>query len=473
MLKLIKPTKLNRILTNNTNFSTYTKLNVGIKSLGILPKLNWQQLKDSKLEVEQNIINRKLAHLVNLDEVLQVHREYGEVQFKINGLRNKKQLVSQKLSKAGKEERLELINEAQAIKEEIHNLEPKLNELNNKALRLGCLVPNFTHPSSPIGPEENANIVLKKEFNHEYPSQLVKNHYDLSISHKMVDFEQAAKVTGNSFYYLKNDGALLELALVDLVVKLGLEKGYRLHIVPDIVKEDILKACGFQPRDSHLSQTYGVSSSHEEEEANKLCLSGTSEVQLAGLYLNQQLQKSQLPIQLMGKSHCFRAEAGARGSETRGLYRVHQFTKLELFELTDPSESDEALDKILEFQKSILDKLELSYRVLDMPTEELGSSAYKKYDIETWLPGSNKWGEVSSASNCTDYQSRRLNIRLPKQSTQKSPQFVHTLNGTACAIPRIIVSILEQYQTAEGKVKIPSILKPYFNNREFFTKGEF
>ncbi|KAI9290987.1 seryl-tRNA synthetase [Neoconidiobolus thromboides FSU 785] len=411
----------------------------------------------------KNIAQRNLSNDIDLDEALNAYNEYGKLQYLVNNLRQKRTQISTSISKVSTTENRQcLVLEAKEIKKDISEKEEELETLEQKALKLGCLIPNFTHPESPIGSEENAKTILTKN-RRAYPSTITDGT-EFLIKKDMLDLRSAAKVSGNSFYYLKNQGAMLELALCQLALSKAMSKGFSPILTPDLVRKDIVNACGFQPRDNNLNQNYNVSAHSNSD----LYLAATSEIALAGMNLNQIIQPGDLPMKWAGQSHCFRAEAGARGKETKGLYRVHQFTKVELFAFCSPMESEKTLKEILEFQIEFFNDLELDFRVLDMPTEELGASAYRKFDIEAYLPHQNRWGEISSASNCTDYQSRRLNIRLTKDPKTQISEFVHTVNGTACAVPRTILAIVEQNQNGKGEVVIPKILRPYFNNSKYF-----
>ncbi|KAG0221859.1 seryl-tRNA synthetase [Mortierella sp. GBA43] len=413
--------------------------------------------------------------------------------------------------------RQELVERGRVLKDDIHLQEAELTLLENQLYDQAVLIPNTTHPTTPIGSESaaqlirvfgvprlNARVYARADPGFEHPETAgelgrtllgnvsdypLLDHVTLARQLDLIDFESATAVTGSRWYYLKNEAALLELALIQFATQRAVKAGFMPVITPDVVRPEVVQGCGFQPRDE-ASQTYWVSTTapgsgkavlpvsegtdqpqqHHHHQHAALCLVATAEIALAGMNMNKVLEESQLPIKMAGFGRAFRAEAGSRGAEVKGLYRVHQFSKVELFALTkaEPDESDRMLEDIRQ--------------VLDMPTEELGASAYKKYDIEAWMPGRNSWGEISSSSNCTDYQSRRLNIRyrtnkiLPRQPTDHNAstsastpssnshmvtEFAHTLNGTAMAIPRIIVALLETYQQQDGSVKLPECLWPF------------
>ncbi|CAK9078931.1 unnamed protein product [Durusdinium trenchii] len=311
----------------------------------------------------------------------------------------------------------------------------------------------------------------------------------------LFDFESGGKVSGQKFLYFKNGAALLELALIQWATHQAVKRGFQPFIPPDLVRAPVVAGCGFAPRDDEATQRFGgfVEDSlcaelpppatrpverpplqtggaslllriYEVSDSD-LCLAGTAEIPMAGMFLNETLIASkELPKRLVAFSHAFRTEAGSSGSENRGIYRLHQFSKVELFAVTrsEVEESNKMLEEIRALEEELFTELGLCFRVLDMPTEELGAPAYRKYDMEAWMPGLEKWGEISSCSSCTDFQARRLNIRHKEEYNQKGNlQFAHTLNGTACAVPRMIISILETFQNEDGSVSIPEVLQPY------------
>ena len=270
---------------------------------------------------------------------------------------------------------------------------------------------------------------------------------------ELFDFEGGSRTTGHGFYFLKGDAVRLELALQLYAVDLLVQEGFTPLVTPDLCRDEIVEGVGFIPRGPE-TQIYSIADS-------PLSLVATAEITLAGLYAQQTLSAEELPIRLCGISHCFRTEAGAHGRATRGLYRVHQFTKVEMFAFSVPAESDALLEELCSLQCRIFDELEIPFRVVDTATGDLGGPAYRKYDLEAWMPGRGErgdWGEVTSTSNCTDYQSRRLQIRCKSQD-QKGTRFVHTLNGTALALSRAVLAILENHQQADGSVRIPPPLQ--------------
>jgi seryl-tRNA synthetase len=282
-----------------------------------------------------------------------------------------------------------------------------------------------------------------------------KDHIDLCDELKLADFEAGASVAGQKWYFLKNEAVLLELALVNYAFGILLKHGFTPVVTPDVARTEVLEGTGFMPR-GEGTQIYTLSNTD-------LCLVATAEITLGGMHRDQILDESQLPILYAGLSHCFRTEAGAAGREQRGLYRVHQFTKVEMFAFTTPEQSEEIHQKLLAIEEEIFTGLGLTFHVLDIASGDLGGPAYRKYDLEAWMPGrgeAGEFGEVTSTSNCTDFQARRLNIRY-KGPKHKGTRFVHTLNGTAVAVTRALVAILETYQQADGSVVVPPALRQW------------
>jgi seryl-tRNA synthetase len=320
------------------------------------------------------------------------------------------------------------------------------------------LIPNLSHPDAPVGTTAEDNKVLRtwgepRKF--DFPS---KDHVALAEALDLVDFEAGARVAGQKFYFLKNEGALLEMALVQYAMSTLRGAGYTPFITPDVARAEVLEGIGFLPRDPdpNKRQIYSL-------EGTDLCLVATAEITLGGMHRDQVLDAARLPLRYVGLSHCFRTEAGAPGRDTRGLYRVHQFTKVEMFAFCLPEQSEALHQELLRIEEKIFQGLGLPYRVIDTCTGDLGGPAYRKFDLEAWMPGrgeGGEYGEVTSTSNCTDYQARRLGIRC-KAPGGKGTRFVHTLNGTAVACTRAILAILENNQQADGSVVVPEVLRPW------------
>ncbi|KAI0698394.1 seryl-tRNA synthetase [Cerioporus squamosus] len=435
------------------------------------PRIDYRRLADHIDFYGSNARNRKAplpddAHL----ETAATYNEFRDVSQRINALRHDQSLLDPEQKQAA-------LKEAKALKAEIFRLEELLTATEERLFKLASAFPNDTHPDVPIG-AESAAVTLSTHGPQPIPATPQRDHVAICRALDILDLESAATITGSSWYYLKNEGALLELALVNYALSIAMKHGYTPVTTPDVVRTDIAHRCGFQPRDpadGAASQMYHIAHTADPAELpnhnhSKLVLAGTAEIPLAGMFANKVLSASELPRKVVGLGHAFRAEAGARGADTRGLYRVHQFTKLELFVVTDQESSGEMMEEMRKLQTEIFEGLGLTFRVLDMPSEELGASAYRKYDAEAWMPGRGSWGEISSTSNCTDYQARRLHIRYrrptskPTETASSAEQahtgvpFAHTLNGTAAAVPRLIVALVEN---AVG-LQLPSALKPFW-----------
>jgi seryl-tRNA synthetase len=352
-------------------------------------------------------------------------------------------------------EREALKEEGRRLREQKEAAQAEHDRLDAQAQAIQLTIPNLTHPSAPIGGEHASREVRlgitpirKFEFK-------PLDHVTLGEKLGIVDFEAGARTTGHGFYFLKNDAVLLDLALERYALEVLMQEGFTLTTTPDLARNDILVGIGFNPRGPE-TQVYSI-------ENSDLSLVGTAEITLGGMYAGVTLDAEQLPIKLCGISHCFRTEAGAHGAATRGLYRVHQFTKVEMFAYTLPEASDAMHEQLLAIECKIFDGLGIPYRVIDTASGDLGGPAYRKYDLEAWMPGrgnGGEYGEVTSASNCTDYQSRRLNTRF-KKKTEKGTQFVHTLNGTAVAISRALIAVIENYQQADGSIVVPEVLRKW------------
>lgn len=412
------------------------------------------QLRNSAVDVAAvaELYDRYLAKKNDTDELRAARNANGKA-------------MKQKLDDAA---RAAVVEEGKALKEKLAILEEELVVLEMALQTEGQKIPNLTHPDVPVADNEDAATVVnevgqQREFGFD-----VKDHTTLGEALGILDFDNGAVVSGSKFYYLKGAAALLELALVNWSMSKIVAKGFDPMITPDLIRESVLEKCGFQPRMEN-TQTYSVSNSD-------LCLTGTAEIPLGGVYMDQIIPEEKLPIRMAAYGRCFRTEAGAAGAAGKGLYRVHQFSKVEMFIIGTPEQSDALHQELLAIETELFTELGLHFKVLDMPSCDLGAPAYRKFDVEAWMPGLNRYGEISSASNCTDYQSRRLNIRyrpVPpaaaegdgnkkgKKKVKMPTQFVHTLNGTACAVPRMILAIMENNQQEDGSIVVPEVLRPF------------
>ena len=349
--------------------------------------------------------------------------------------------------------------EGRRLREEISALETKAAEIVAESDLILRAIPNLTHPAAPVGGEEAAVEIRRGATPPRAFDFKPLDHVELGEKLGLFDFEAGSTVAGHGFYFLKNDAVLLELALQRYAVDLLMKEGFTVMTTPDLARDSILEGTGFMPRGPE-TQIYSITGSD-------LSLIATAEITLGGAFHERIFEPEQLPVKLCGISHCFRTEAGAHGRATRGLYRVHQFTKVEMFAFTAPEASEAMHDYLLDLECRLFDGLGIPYRVIDTASGDLGGPAYRKYDLEAWMPGrgeAGEWGEVTSTSNCTDYQARRLALRSKKPG-EKGTHFVHTLNGTAIAISRGIIALLENHQNADGTVTIPAPLVPWMGKK--------
>ena len=355
--------------------------------------------------------------------------------------------------KLDNDKRQELIEIGKKLKEEVAVVDEKLADIEVKLDEAARQIPNMVHPNAPIGKLDTENLEVKKFGTPRQFTFEPKDHVQLAEALDLIDFDRATKVSGPKFYYLKNEAVFLEQALIMYALNTLRKHGFETFITPDVAKEEILKGIGFNPRGNE-SNVYSI-----EEEGT--CLVATAEITLGGFHSGEILDKSKLPLLYGGLSHCFRREAGAAGQFSKGLYRVHQFDKVEMFAYATPEQSDEIHEKLRQIEEEIFEGLGLPFHVVDTCTGDLGAPAYRKWDLEAWMPGRNggEYGEVTSTSNCTDYQSRRLNIKY-KDDDGKN-KYVHTLNGTAIAVGRAMLAIFENYQNEDGSITIPEVLVPY------------
>ncbi|MDG1874990.1 MAG: serine--tRNA ligase [Mariniblastus sp.] len=404
--------------------------------------------------VKQNCANRNVT--VDVDRFIELESARKQKLQEVQELNTASNERSKLIGKAQDEaERESLKDEARALRDKKDAAQGEHDRMDDEARQIQLFIPNMAHPDCPVGVDDKSNLELARG-KHEPRGFNFKplDHLELGEKHDWIDFEGGARTTGNGFYFLKGDLVLLDLALQQFAVSELSKRGFLPTITPDLAQDSVLEGIGFNPRGPE-TQIYSV-------ENMNLSLIGTAEITLGGLYSGKTMMDTDLPIKLCGISHCYRTEAGAAGRASRGLYRVHQFTKIEMFAFTLPEQSDEIHEELRQIECDLFDAIGVPFRVVDTATGDLGGPAYRKYDLEAWMPGrgdAGEWGEVTSTSNCTDYQSRRLNIRY-KQKDKKGTNFVHTLNGTAFALSRALISILENHQNEDGSVTIPEVLRP-------------
>ncbi|MFM8274422.1 MAG: serine--tRNA ligase [Gemmata sp.] len=410
---------------------------------------------DNADKVKENCKNRG-ADTAAVDRVAAFETKRKELEKKRGETAAKKNAISAGFKSATPEQREDLKRQSNAIDAEVGAIDDELKSIKGDLLANLLLIPNMTHPDAPVGGEV-ANKVVARFGEPKKFAFKAKDHVDLCEALDLADFEAGTKVAGQKFYFLKNEAALLEVALVQYAMQHCVRAGYTPIITPDLARVEVLEGIGFMPRDNvETRQVYTVADTD-------LCLIATAEITLGGMHRDRIFDESELPKRYVGLSHCFRTEAGAAGRDTRGLYRVHQFTKVEMFAFCTPENSDAIHQEVRQLEEQIFNGLGLPFHVIDTATGDLGGPAYRKYDLEAWMPGrgaGGAYGEVTSTSNCTDFQSRRLGIRY-KSKAFKGNRFVHTLNGTAVACTRALVAILENYQQADGSVVVPEVLRPW------------
>ncbi|HYI45461.1 MAG TPA: serine--tRNA ligase [Actinomycetota bacterium] len=384
-----------------------------------------------------------------LDRVIELDAAHRSALAEVERLRAEQNRAQKAIGQAAPDDRQGAIQEAKRISDTLKELEPQLEKVASDVELAAARLPNLPHESVPDGLTENENVVEREVGDHPEFDFPAKEHVELGESLGIFDAERAVKTSGSRFVYLTGAGVILELSLVRFAIDVLQKKGFTPVVTPVLVREHAMYGTGFLPTEEH--EFYVV-------ERDELYLTGTSEVPLAAMHSDEMFAAPALPARYAGFSSCFRREAGSYGKDTKGLVRVHQFDKVEQFSFAHPDESWDEYDAIRANQEEILQALEIPYRVLVMCAGDLGSSAAKKVDHEAWLPGAQRYMEVTSATNATDYQARRLQIRVKAEGGNR---YLHTLNGTACAVGRTIVALLENHQRADGSVAIPKALQPY------------
>ena len=403
-------------------------------------------------QVKKSITERNLS--VDLDSIIHTYEKLKSIKIDMDSKRAEANRIAKKMSACAEIEVIALKTMGTQLKQDLAVLKEQEDKLEFEYQESMLTIPNIFAEDTPSGKTDNENVVIKTFKSPTTFSFKPKNHLELATQLDLIDFDSGSKVTGGKFYFLKNEAVLLEAAIKQYAMRLVAKHGFTKLQTPDLAKTQFLQAVGFAPRGNE-SNTYRIAD-------HDLVLVATAEIPVAGLHADEIIDTKKLPLKYVADSHCFRTEAGAAGKSDRGLYRVHQFSKIEIFQLTTPDKSEAALEEILAIEEEIYQNLELPYRVVRICAGDLGAPAYKKYDIEAWMPGKGdqgQYGEITSASHCTDFQARRLNIRFKDQNNKS--QFVHTLNGTAAALSRTPIAILENYQNEDGSVTIPNVLKPF------------
>ena len=397
-------------------------------------------------ELVEHSIKEKMYKNVNLDEILALDDQRKTLLQQVEALRKERNDNTAKM-KNGKPSD-ELIAKGKEIKEKLSTLEADLSNFEKELNTKLKTVPNVIFDDVPLG-DESASVEVKKWG--ECKTTGV-DHLDYAVSRDWVDFERGAKVAGAKFYYVKGGLALLENALIQFGIKKIVEHGFTLMDVPDLVNSRVLEGTGFAPRSSEQSDEYYI-------EGEDLALIATAEMPITGYHMDEIIDEDKLPLFYAGFSACFRKEAGAYGKHTRGLFRVHQFNKLEMYSFCAPEQSKEVHEKLRAIEEEIWQEIGIPYHVINIAAGDLGAPAAKKYDIEYWSPVDQKYREITSCSNCTDFQARGLNIRVRRKDG--TVEVLHTLNGTAISLARTMVAVIENFAEEGGKLRVPAVLQPY------------
>ncbi len=403
--------------------------------------------------VKSNCKNR-LSN-VDIDNFIELDKKIRKIETEINELRTKRNATSKTKPSA------EQIEEMKVVGSKIKIMEEELALSSQKIREIWLAIPNMTHPDVIVSMDENDNPVTETFLEPTNFSFDSRDHIQLAEINDLIDFDRATKVSGAKFYYLKNELALMEFALIQYALETVIRHNFIPFSTPDLARREVLEGLGFNPR-GESTQIYNV-------EGTDLSLVGTAEITMGGYHMDEVLNESELPKKYVAVSHCFRTEAGSYSKFSKGIFRVHQFTKIEMFQYVMPDKSEEAHKELLAIEKEIFEGLKIPFRVVDHCTADLGAPSIRTYDLEAWMPGKpNKeggmgdWAEITSTSNCTDYQARGLNIKYKALDGKKD--YLHMLNGTAIAVSRAIIAIVENYQQEDGSILIPDALKKFMPN---------
>lgn len=412
--------------------------------------LSIQFIRENKEKVATNSKNRGVN--VDIEKLLEMDEKRRELNCEIEKMRGERN------AKSKTKPTPEVIKEMKGLGDKLGKLEDELSKIEPKFNELLRSVPNMTHPDVKVSQDEDDNPILEQKYEPKKFDFTPRDHVQIAEELDLIDFERGTKVAGAKFYYLKNEAVLLELALTRYAFDIAIKHRFTPFITPDLAKRDILENVGFNPR-GESTQIYNI-------EKSDLSLIATAEITMGGYHADETLKEEDLPKKYVALSHCFRTEAGSYSKFSKGIFRVHQFSKVEMFQYTTPDKSETAHQELLDIEKEVFNGLNIPYRVIDHCTADLGAPSYRTFDLEAWMPGKpNKeggmgdWAEITSTSNCTDYQSQGLNIKYQTKDGKK--ELVHMLNGTAVVSTRPIIAILENNQQADGSVKIPEVLVKY------------
>ncbi len=406
-------------------------------------------IRENPEKVKQGAAKKQVK--IDIDQLLVQDKKKREILGELEGLRAEQNKISDKVNKEKNESnRKKLIDQAQKIREKTKILEANLKKVSEKLNQLMRKIPNLPLDGVPAGKDDSDNKVLKKNGNPTKFDFEPKDHLVLGEALDIIDTKRAAKISGSRFGILKNEAALMEFALVQYGLEILRKEGFALVIPPIMLKPEMMDGMGYVERG--VDEIYYI-------EKDNLFLAGTSEQMIGPMHSNEVFERKDLPKRYVGFSSCFRREAGSYGKDTKGILRVHQFDKLEMFTFCQPENSSKEHELMLSIEEKLMQGLKLPYQVINICAGDLGDPAAKKYDIEVWLPGQNKYRETHSTSNCTDFQARRLNIKF--KNKEGKLEYVHMLNGTALAMGRMIIAIIENYQQKDGSILIPDVLQKY------------
>jgi seryl-tRNA synthetase len=412
---------------------------------------------------------------VPLDEIIAMDGQHRKILQEVETLRSERNAVSKEIGqiarliktadtkerKHAEHRRTDLMARSTFVGEQIESLEVQLKDLEGDLRDLLLNVPNVPHANAPDGPDETANVVVRQSGEPPAYDFQPKPHWELGEALGIIDFERGAKLGGSRFYVLRGAGARLQRALITWMLDFHIARGYSEVYPPAMIKEENMWAGGWLPK-------FADNMYHDAEE--DFWWIPTAEVALTNMHRDEILEPGQLPIRYVAYTPCFRREKMSAGRDVRGIKRGHQFDKVEMYKFVEPDKSDDALDQMVEDASAVAKALGITTRVVELCTGDLGFNAARSYDIELWAPGSGEWLEVSSCSNCTDFQARRANIRFRREKGAR-PEHPHTLNGSGLALPRVLATVLETYQRADGSVVVPEVLRPYMGGIERIAGG--
>ncbi|OGI27658.1 MAG: serine--tRNA ligase [Candidatus Moranbacteria bacterium RIFOXYB1_FULL_43_19] len=409
--------------------------------------LDLKFIRENKEKVKENCRLRNFE--VDVDRLLELDEKRREMIQRMEKLKNEKNKLNEEIKKSA--DKKVIVEKGKIIKKKLEEAVPEFEETEKEWKKLVIKIPNMTHPDAPIGKDDSENKEIERYGEPPEFAFTPKGHEELMKNLDLIDFERGAKVAGAKFYFLKNEAVFLEQALVNYALEVCRQEGFSPFVTPDLAKDEVLLGIGYNPRGEE-TQVYSI-------EKTDLNLVGTAEITMGGYHKDEAIDEKDLPLKYVALSHCFRTEAGSYGRHSAGLFRVHQFTKVEMFAYTLPENSEEMHTYFKDMEVKIFKGLGVPFRVVDICTGDLGGPAYRKYDLEAWMTSRDGWGEVTSTSDTTDYQARRLNVKVKREGGQK--EFLHMLNGTAIATSRALIAIIENCQQADGSVVIPEVLRKW------------